>query len=113
MSWPPPLTLDLILQLNLSGFYKRNIALKIYSEVLGCEIWLSGNGEMGAQLKQDDAGAVVYTANEIRRLMTLNPSSQGLRNVHIAKTIFTRSKIVDSRLKETNDKPEDAQNDRT
>lgn len=105
--------IDQILSMRLSELSRRNIALRIYSEVLGCEIWVCGNGEMTAQLKQDDTGAVVYTANEMRKLMSLKPDSQGLRNVHIAKTVFPESKIVDSKLKETNDKAEDAQNDRT
>lgn len=38
-----------ILQLRLSELSKRNIALKIYSEVLGCKIWLCGNKKMSLQ----------------------------------------------------------------
>lgn len=98
-----PLTLDQILQLKLSELSRRNIALKIYSEVLGCEIWLCGNEQMAKQLKEDDPGAVIYTANEMKRLLSLNPDPKGLMNIHTAKTIFPGSKIVDSRLKQTSD----------
>ncbi|MGE5444252.1 MAG: hypothetical protein ACM3SR_06550 [Ignavibacteriales bacterium] len=92
-----PQKIDISL-LRLSELAKRNIATKIYSEVLGCHIWLCGNEQMAAQL------STVYTANEMKRLMSLNPDPQGLRNIHIAKTIFPGSKVVDSKLKETNER---------
>lgn len=92
--------------LRLSELAKRNIAIRIYSEVLGCEIWICGNEQMAAQLMQDDPEVAVYTANELRRLMSLNPDPKGLMNIHIAKTIFPGSKIIDSKLNETRDEPD-------
>jgi hypothetical protein len=92
--------------LRLSELAKRNIALKIYSEVLGSEIWLCSSEEMAAQLRQDDPEAVTYTVDELRKLYKLQPFPEDLRGIHNAKTIFPGSKIIDSRLKETNCEPE-------
>ncbi|MGE5444485.1 MAG: hypothetical protein ACM3SR_07775 [Ignavibacteriales bacterium] len=90
-----PQKIDISL-LRLSELSKRNIAIKIYSEVLGCEIWLCGNEEMAAQLRQDDPGAMIYTANEMRKLLRLNPNSEDLKRIHTVKTLFNSSKIINS-----------------
>ncbi|MGE5445121.1 MAG: hypothetical protein ACM3SR_11065 [Ignavibacteriales bacterium] len=100
------LNLESILQLRLSELSKRNRAIKIYSEVLGCEIWLCGTEQMVTQLRQDDPEVITYTAGELKRLMSLNPDPKGLMNIHIAKSVFPGSKIIDSRLKEANDGPD-------
>lgn len=84
-----------ILQSRLSELSRRNIAIKIYSEVLGCEIWLCGNEDMAAQVKQDDLEAVSYTVGEIRNLMRRNANSEDLKHVHTVKKLFNSSKIID------------------
>ncbi len=95
-----------ILQLKLSELAKRDIAIRIYSEVLGCEIWLCGTEQMASQIKQDDPEAVIYTVGELRRLYRLNPDPESLRSIHNAKAIFPGSKVIDSRLKERSDEPD-------
>ncbi|MGE5443325.1 MAG: hypothetical protein ACM3SR_01830 [Ignavibacteriales bacterium] len=101
------LNLEQNLGMRLSELGKRDIALKIYSEVLVCEIWLCGTEQMAAQLRQDDPEVTVYTANEMRRLMSLNPDPEELMNIHMAKSVFPKSKIVYSRLKNQSNKQEE------
>lgn len=97
------LNLKSILQLRLSELSRRNIAIKIYSEVLGCEIWLCGTEQMAPQLREDDPETTIYTANEMRRIMSLNLDPKELMNIHIAKSVFPGSKVIDSRLREVSD----------
>ncbi len=98
------ISLEQILGLRLSELTKRNIALRVNSEVLGSEIWLCGNQEMAAKVRQDDPRAVVYTADKLRKLYNLQPSPDGLRAIHNVKIVFNESR-VDSRLKEDDDIP--------
>jgi hypothetical protein len=95
-----------ILGMRISELSKRSIAIKIYSDVLGCEVWLSGTEEMANQLRQDDPEAVIYTAAEMRRLIKLNLTSEDLKRIDNVKTVLPGSKVVDSRLKEVSDEPD-------
>ncbi len=97
------LTLEQILRMRLSELAQRNIALRIYSEVLGCEIWMCSTTEMGNQLREDDPAAVIYIATELRNLCKLQPSPEDLRALHNTKTVFPGSKIVDTTLKKKSD----------
>lgn len=83
--------LEQILKLRLSELANRNI--KIFSEVLGCEIWLCGTEEMANQLRQDDPEVVTYTVEELRKLYKLQPSPKVLRGIHNTKIVFPKSKI--------------------
>lgn len=87
--------LDQIRKLRLSELARRNIAIKIYSKILGCELWLCGKEHMAAQLRQGDPEIAVYTANEMRKLMGLNPNSEDLKRIHTVQTLFNSSKIID------------------
>ena len=49
--------------LRLSELAKRNIAIEIYSEILGCTVWLCSNELMALQVKEDYPGAVTYTVD--------------------------------------------------
>jgi hypothetical protein len=98
-----------ILGLRLPELAKRNIALKIYSEVLGCEVWLSSNEQMASPVKGDDPVAVTYTVDELRNLYKLQPSPEELRAIHDTKDIFEGSEIVDSNLKEMGDESDRTQ----
>lgn len=86
--------LDHILQLRLSELARRDIAMKIYSEILNCELWLCSNNDMAAQLKQDDAETVIYTVDELRRLIKLNPDPEELKAIHNIKSVFPASTIM-------------------
>src|SRR5579875_919 len=98
------LTSDLILGMKLSEFARHDISLRIHSEVLSCDVWLCSNEKTALQVKEDKPGAITYTINELRKLYKLQPSPEDLRTIHDTKSIFPRSKIIDSSLKETSDK---------
>jgi hypothetical protein len=56
---------------------------------------------MAAQVKADDPGAVTYTVDEMRKLIRLNPTPEDIKRIHNAKSLFNRSRIL-----ETTPKPE-------
>ena len=88
--------IDQTLSMRLSQFAYRNLAVKIYSEILGCELWLCSNVEMASQVKQDDPEAITYTIDEMRELIRRNPTPEDLKLIHNVKSIFEGSKIVNS-----------------
>lgn len=85
--------------MRFCDFSKRNIAIKIYSEILDCELWLCSTESMESQIKQDDPSAITYTTGEMKRLIELNLTPEELQNIHNGKNVFNSSKIVDSMLK--------------
>lgn len=89
--------LEQILGMRISELAKRNIALKIYSEVLGCEIWLCGTEEMSNQLTQDNPETTIYTANEMRNLLRLYPTPEVIKRIHNVKSLFNRSRILQTK----------------
>jgi len=87
--------LEQIPYMKLSEFAKRNIALRIYSEFLNCEIWFCSNRKMEKQIKNDDSKATIYSVDEIKHLIKLNPNPDGLRRIHAAKEVFSNSKLIE------------------
>lgn len=94
-------TLEQILRMGLSELTSHDIGIRVFSEVLGCEVWLCSNEEMAYQIRQDSPRAVVYTADELRKFKKLEPSPDDLRAIHSTKAVFDKANIVDSRLKDT------------
>lgn len=88
-----------ISKMTLLELSKRDMAIEIYSEILGCNIWLCNDEEMASQIKRDDPRAITYTVDEIRRLLSLKVSPEEIKRIHDAKSVFEGSKIVDSELK--------------
>ncbi len=91
--------LDQILLLRLSELAKGNTAVKVYSEILKCEVWLCSSARIALQLQSDDPEAITYTVAEMRQLIRLNPSAEGLKSIQNAKVAFPGSRVVDSKLK--------------
>lgn len=87
------LTPEMLPALTLTEFARRNIAIEIYSEVLGCNLWLCSNNEMKAQIVRDAPGQVYYTAKELRNLVKLDLSPKDLMKIHEAKEIFSNSRL--------------------
>lgn len=79
--------------LTLSQLAKRNMAIEIYSEILGCEIWVCSNEKIETQVKEDDPEAVCYTASEMIKLLRLNPTPEDIKRIHEAKSVFNGSRI--------------------
>ena len=97
-----PLTVECIPGITLAEFARRDIAVEIYSDFLQCNIWLCSNNEIATQLKKDAPEQICYTLDEIKSLLTLNPSPDSLIKIHEAKTSFPGSTIINSVTKETN-----------
>lgn len=86
-SWGSHGHIDITL-IRLSEFERRDIAVEIYSEVLDVNLWLCSNDKIAAQIRKDAPEQVCYTADELRHLLNLNPSSRGLIKIHEVKNIF-------------------------
>jgi hypothetical protein len=84
--------------LELSEFAKRNMGIEIYSEILGCNVWLCSNEEMASQLRQDDPEAITYTVKELIELIKLQPDSDEIIRINHAKKVFANSRIMYSKL---------------
>ena len=89
--------------LELSEFAKRDMAIEIDSERLGCRIWLCSNKEMSTQIRNDDPSAITYTVNEVLNLIKLNPSLKDLKRIHEAKEIFNSQLVKVSLNDEVSD----------
>lgn len=93
--------------LTLYKFEKRDMAVEIYSEVVGCTLWLCSNEEMVAQIKEDAPGAVCYTVSELRHLINLKPGPESLKKIHEAKSTNPGSIIKKSVTKKDTGLPEE------
>jgi len=94
------ITFDGIPSMSLAEFNKRNLALEIYSDILDCNIWLCSNDSMVKQIQSDNPGSVCYTAQELKKLIELNPRLDDIKNVNAAKQVFPKSSINNTCSKE-------------
>lgn len=94
------LTAECLPGIKLSEFERRDIAVEIYSEFLGCALWLCSNAKMAAQIRNDAPDAVTYTVSEIRQLISLNHSLEGLKKIHDAKIVFPDSVVKETTPRE-------------
>jgi hypothetical protein len=85
---------DNLPQLTLDEFAKRNIAIEMFSEILGSNVWLCSNEEMANQIKRDIPDAVCYTSDELRDLLNLYPTPEDIRKLNLVKGQFNNSKII-------------------
>ncbi len=90
------LTAECLPGIKFSEFARRDIAVLIYSEFLGCELWLCSNNKMAAQIKQDAPEQVCYTADELRHLISLDPGPESLKKIHEAKTVYLGSTLTEA-----------------
>jgi len=88
-----PLTVECIPGITLTEFARRDIAVEIYSDILGCNLWLCSNNEMVTQIRRDDPEKICYTLKELQHLLTLNPSPKSLKTIHEVKTIYPGSTV--------------------
>lgn len=79
------------------------MAIRVYSDILGRDVWLCSNKAIAQKVEADDPEAITYTVAEMRQLIKLNPGPEDLKNMHNAKVVFPGSKIVDSRSYERRD----------
>lgn len=83
-----------ILQLKLSDLVNKEIAIKIHSEVLNCDVWFCGNEKIASLVKEEDPQAVIYSIKELIKLLELEPDVEEIRAIHNIKAVFPSSKII-------------------
>ncbi|NIP37468.1 MAG: hypothetical protein GWM89_00060 [Candidatus Dadabacteria bacterium] len=93
-SYQDKIDIDMIPNISLADFKKRNMGVLVYSEFLQDEVWFCSNDDMAKKIKNDDNDATTYTADELLEMIKLNPSPEGLKSIHEAKKCFKNSKIM-------------------
>lgn len=83
-----------ILQLKLSDLVNKEIAIKVHSEVLNCDVWFCGTEKIASLVKEEDPQAVIYSIKELIKLLELEPDVEEIRAIHNIKAIFPSSKII-------------------
>lgn len=90
-----------ITSMPLDEFTKNKLAIKVFSKLLGEEIWIVSNEEM--KNKVADEGLPIYLPLELEHLIKIRAEPEELKKIHLAKTVFQGSSIVLSQiLKEKN-----------
>ncbi|MEW6686319.1 MAG: hypothetical protein AB1393_08970 [Candidatus Edwardsbacteria bacterium] len=69
----------------------RRIAVKVYSELLGCYLWVVANNEDIHLLRSQGVTEAIYTHHEITELKKL--SKGDLKEIHKVKQVFPESII--------------------
>lgn len=83
-------------QMNqISEFEKRNLAILIPSEVLGCEYWLCSNQQVVDTTKKDASGAICYTADEVMKLFKGQLTTKNLQDIHLVKRMDNNCTILE------------------
>jgi len=91
-------SLEQIPYMKISELARRDIALEIFSEVLGCEIWFCSDEEIADQIQNDDPEAIVYTASELIELFNIDPKEDLVKAIHYSKTVFQGSKLTKNKF---------------
>jgi hypothetical protein len=91
-----PATLESIPGIKLSEFERRDLAVEIYSEVIGCTLWLCSNEKMVRRIRKDAPDSVTYTTAELRSLLRLNTDAENMKKIHDIKSVFLGSTIAES-----------------
>jgi len=77
--------------MTLKKFARKNLAVKIYSGLLGKAFWLVSNGKVQNQVK--NKGLVTYLPHELAYLMRMKPNQDDLGKIHLLKEVFPGSEI--------------------
>jgi hypothetical protein len=81
-----------VVNMPLDTFAKANLIVKVASKILGEDILFVSNDEIAKKLK--DEGFVVYTGQELKTIVRLNPDMEALKRIHEVKQVFSGSKVV-------------------
>ncbi len=69
----------------------RKVATRVYSEALGCYLWVVATGEDMHSLRSQGVKGAIYTPSEIRKLKGLSKDS--LKEIQKVKEVFPESTI--------------------
>lgn len=86
--------------MRLSELAKREMAVKVHSDILQCDVWLCSNKTIAQKVVADDPEAITYTVAEMRQLIKLAPSTEDIKRIHDAKAVFPGSTVVDGQRKD-------------
>jgi len=89
------IALDLLPNISLAEFKKRNMGVLVYSKYLDDEIWFCSNDKIANQIKSDDPDATTYTVDELINILRLETDVESLKSIHEAKKCFRNSKVVE------------------
>jgi len=91
------------LENNKDKEMKKRFVYRIYSEILGCHLWIIETDEDINYLRDQGHGTseAVYTTDEIKKLKSLDKSS--LKHIHEVKEIFSGSEILEVTRKDVNE----------
>lgn len=81
-----------VANMPIDAFAKTNLVRKVASKVLGEDILFGSNNRIAKDLK--DEGFIVYTAQELKTIVRLNPDPEVLKRIHEVKQIFPGSEVV-------------------
>ncbi|OGW55592.1 MAG: hypothetical protein A2Y81_11845 [Nitrospirae bacterium RBG_13_43_8] len=74
---------------------------RIYSEILGCHLWVIETEQDLHYVKNQGHDEAAYTIDEIKKLKSLDRDS--LKHIHQVKEIFPGSKIIEVTRKDVNE----------
>lgn len=77
--------------MTLRKFARQNLAVKIYSGLLGKAFWLVSNGMV--KDKMQNKGLVTYLPHELTYLMGMKPTQEQIEKIHRLKELFPGSEI--------------------
>lgn len=69
----------------------EKVAYKVYSEVLGCHLWVVDTNEDMHSLRSQGITESIYTTDEIRKLKGLEMDS--IKEIHKVKEVFEGSRV--------------------
>lgn len=70
------------------------IAIKVYSEILGCYFWVVETDQDIHSLRTQGISDTIYTSEEMRQLKTID--KEGLKAIHKIKETFENSRIEET-----------------
>jgi hypothetical protein len=79
--------------MSLDAFSKSNLAVKIWSDLLGEEVYFCSDEKMVDKIKGE--GLVCYLPHELKYLVAVKPTKDVVRKVHEIKALFGGSEISD------------------
>jgi len=69
----------------------ERVAYRIYSEVLGCHLFIVETNQDMHSLRTQGVTEAIYTGDEIKKMKRLSKDS--LKTIHDVKTVFKNSKV--------------------
>ena len=86
-----PMHRDEVASMELTEFAKRNLAIQVYSELLGQQMCFVSNQEIRKKVAKE--GLPTYLPHELEHLITVKATSDEIKKIHMIKELFPESII--------------------